>query len=75
MVRLNLARSFRANIIRAQPEPNFGLVGLAQRVGLKLPTLITIDSSEGNMAQKVILKKTYCGNDKAHKASLCERTL
>ena len=31
---------FRANKIRVQPDPNFGLVGQAQRAGLKLPTLI-----------------------------------
>ena len=35
----NLAKFFQANKIRAQPGPNFGLVGLAQRAELKLLTL------------------------------------
>ena len=37
--------------------------------------VLTIDPSEGGRAQKVILEKTHCGDDKAHKTSLCERTL
>ena len=40
---LNLAigpvQLFQENKIRAQYNPNFGLVGLAQQTGLKLPVL------------------------------------
>ena len=36
--------------------------------------VITIDLLEGSRPQKVILK-TYCGDDKTHKTSLCESTL
>ena len=37
--------------------------------------VITIDPSEGSRAHKVILEKTYCGDEKTHKASICESTL
>ena len=37
--------------------------------------IITIDSSEGSRGPKGNTGKTYCGNDKVHKTSLCESTL
>ena len=46
---LNLARFFWAKKIGSQPDPNFGLVGLAQRAGLKLPALVLVPKKDGKV--------------------------
>ena len=54
-----LTRFFRANKNRVQPDPNFRLVGLAQRTGLKLPALM-VRRSGLSLQGVVFAKATLC---------------